>query len=208
MRAALILVLTSCALTSRSAPLELEYYTPDAPASPAVSSRVVSDRAPRVRLGRVSLPLDMREQIFARTSAVELLKYDHRRWTDAPDVFVRSALRRALFERGALTEAATGVALRLEIDVIAFEERRVPYLAGHVRLAYRIIDEGDVVSRGIVDVARPACTAAFDAVVIAIGAALDEASTRVARAVETAAGSESANAPLVTQRACVAPTVH
>lgn len=189
-RAVMLAVLAGCALTSRSRPVEVRYFTPE-------PARVTRDRAApapsrpddvaRIRLGRIEPSDHLREEIVHRESPYELAPYETRRWTEAPDAYVERALERALFADRPLEEALGGRALTLEVDVLAFEEVRAPRHAGRVELRYRLTDERDVIETGVVTAERPVRTSRFEGVVAAIGAALDEATGRIAEVVERTA---------------------
>ena len=181
---AVLAVLGGCALTSRSAPLEVRYFSPEPP-PPGPRPRPQADTAPaehraRVRLGRVVPSAHLREEIVRRTSAVELERSPIRRWTEQPDAYVRRALARALFDERPLDEAVGGRALTLHVEVVAFEEVVGARHVGRVGLHYRLHDERTVLDSGVVTVERDVAGGDFAAVVTAIGAALDEASARIA----------------------------
>jgi cholesterol transport system auxiliary component len=119
------LVLAGCALTAKGEPLRPRYFTPDtnAPATPHL-------RAPasnlRLRLGPVVASSGLREQIPYRDSEHELGYYQERRWTERPEVFLRRALSRSLFEEHGAIRVVSGFAPTLEVELTAFEEIRVP----------------------------------------------------------------------------------
>ena len=183
-RCVVLVVLAGCALTSRSEPLEVRYFSPE----PARAARAAQPDTPagelaRVRIGRIEPSSHLRAEIVHRESPYELSRYESRRWTESPDAYVERSLERALFEARPLEEAVSGRALTLEVDVVAFEEIREPRHAGRVELRYRLTDERDVIDSGVVTAERPVREAEFEGVVAAIGAALEEATGRVADAV-------------------------
>jgi uncharacterized lipoprotein YmbA len=177
--AAFALGLTACALTSKSRPLEVEYFAPTAPIGEGTvrADASTEPEAPKVRLRRVFSGSHLRTRIAYRTSPVRLEFYEAKRWTEPPEEYARRALEQSLFERGLLVTG--GAAPELEVEVIAFEEIQAPRHSGRVRLRYRLIDRREVVDERTIDVVRPA-GATFDSLVLAIGAALDDASARLA----------------------------
>ena len=210
MRALLLLTLGACALTSRSTPEDIQYFTPEVAATAPRTTTTTATTArstPRVRLGRVTAPTHLRDQIAARTSEVQVGHYYGRRWTESPEIYVRRALARALFHELGLVEAVRGDALTLDVELIAFEELRGPPLGGHVRLAYRLSDGDTVVDSGQVDIRHPACDARFGSVVTAIGAALAEASARIGDVVATELGAPRLAPAIATSATCGPPVV-
>lgn len=183
----LLLILTGCALTSRSAPVDIRYFSPIA-ASPAqhgspllhASTAPVPGDLPRVRIGTVAPSDHLREDIARRTSPFELELYATRRWTEAPETYVQRALADALFQDRPLAEAVSGPAVTLHVDVLAFEEIAAPTAGGRVQLRYRLADERSVLAAGVITVERPAKGTGFVPIVAAIGAALEAASGQLA----------------------------
>jgi cholesterol transport system auxiliary component len=117
--------LAGCALLGKSEPSVPHYFTPEFGGSPAVP------RAPpglQLRLGRVEGWSHLRERMVSRGAAGELSYSDDRRWTERPEVYLRRALSRALFEERGLVEALTGRAITLEVELIAFEEVERPHV--------------------------------------------------------------------------------
>lgn len=169
--AALLILLGACALTSKSKPLDIEYFAPPIAnrSDPTPSSDAA--RGVKIRLRRVESGSHLRSRIAYRTSEVQLNFYDARRWTEPPDVYVRRALEQALYERGVLVTG--GVAVDLEVEVVAFEQLEAER-AGRVALRYRLVDRREVIAEDEVDVSRPA-SGDFTSLVAAIGDALDAA---------------------------------
>ena len=187
-----IAVLASCALTSKSAPVELRYFTPPAAAAERAPAPDVTSRA-RVRLGRVTPSAHLRYAIVHRESAVEVAPYETLRWTESPDAYVRRALSRALFEAHPLDQAVGGAAPTLDVEIVAFEQ--VHQTAGRVELRYVLHDDRAVIARGRIAIEQPAGGAAIEQVVAAIGAALDRASAELADRVVAALRAPVAPAP-------------
>jgi cholesterol transport system auxiliary component len=171
-----LIVLAGCALTSRSTPVELRYFVP-----PIHAATAVAGEGPLLRLGRVTPTTLLRERILHRDTEVELGRYETLRWTDRPEAYVRRALERALFDSHRFAQAVGGDAPTLDVDVLAFEEvRRGARRFGRVVLAYDLRDEQRVLAHGTVAIEREAAPN-IDAVVAAIGDALDAATAELAR---------------------------
>jgi ABC-type uncharacterized transport system auxiliary subunit len=189
-RGAWLLVLASCSVLSKNKPLEVRYFAPPSgTTSQLVASRGDESFAPsppttRLRLGRVDASAYLRERIAYRDSAVGLRLYDDLRWTEDPDAFVRRAITHALFDRR-LEQALGGAVPVLDIEVLAFEEVRIPHRArsARVTLGYRLRDDRDVIASGTFMADRPVHGEGVEPFVAAIGAALQEASERVAETV-------------------------
>src|SRR3954464_15154107 len=121
MKLALMLVLcsTGCALLGKSDPQLSRYYTPEYDAA----TRAVPARSDlQLRLGRVEAWSHLRERMAVRTSTRELTYREDRRWTERPEVYLRRALSRALFEERGVVESLSGRGSSLDVELIAFEE--------------------------------------------------------------------------------------
>src|SRR3954463_13816127 len=64
-----------------------------------------------------------------RTSARELQYSEDHHWTERPEIFLRRALSRTLFEERGLTASLSSRAVTLEVELIAFEEVEQPHVA-------------------------------------------------------------------------------
>ncbi len=174
----LCIALASCALTSKSAPVELRYFSPETTSIPAPPS---SEPHARLRVGRITASSNLRYAIVHRDSAVELAPYETLRWTDTPDTYLRRALVRALFESRPLDQAVGGAAPTLDVELLAFEEVvRGDHHGGRVVLRYVLHDDQAVLARGEIAVERAAAGPTIEPVVAAIGAALDAATEKLA----------------------------
>jgi cholesterol transport system auxiliary component len=180
----LCLALAACALTSKSRPLDVRYFSPDMSAITApVRARTppFGARPARLRLGRVTAGAHLSYRIVHRTSPVELGIYDDLRWTERPEDYVRRALERELFEARPLVEATDDGVPTLQIEVLAFEEvDRGAARAGRVQLRYRLDGPEDVLASGVITVDRNARGPAMDDIVAAIASALNAASSQLA----------------------------
>ena len=119
-------VLSGCALLGKNDPLVPRYFTPeldgDAPRAPVRSDL-------QLRLGRVEGWSHVREQMAARNPARELFYHEDRRWTERPEIYLRRALSRTLFEERGLIASLSGRAVTLDVELIAFEEIEQPHKA-------------------------------------------------------------------------------
>lgn len=160
---------TGCALTSKSEPRELRYFTlAAAPATPGTAPT-----CGELRLGRVTAPSHLQRAIERRVSPVELVPYDTLRWAESPADYVRRAVARAV-----IAQAVGGPAPVLELEVTAFEETARG--GGRVELRYQLRDDRKVIASGTVSAERAAPRAGIEATVGAIGDALAIASDELA----------------------------
>jgi len=176
---AMLVMVASCALTAKSEPRELRYFSPPIAEADAVAGVPCG----RVRLGRIVANDQLRLPIERRVSAVELVPYDSLRWTERPDVFARRAITRAVYARP-VEQAVGGQGLVLDVELTGFEEVA---RGGRVALHYAVRDEIRVVATGTIEVERPARATTIEATVIAIGEALTAASDELAGRVVAAA---------------------
>lgn len=177
---AALVAASGCALLSNPPPLEVRYFSPEgvdrmATARPA-------EPVAELRLGRIGSSANLRSHIVHRDSAFELGEYETLRWTENPEVYLRRALTRSLFEEGPFRQSLALSGARLDVTLIAFEERRHGAArSGRVQLRYELQADDQVLQSGVVTVERPAETGAgFVGVVVAIGKALDQASAELA----------------------------
>jgi cholesterol transport system auxiliary component len=162
MRAFLLLLpigtLAGCALLGKSAPVVPRYYTPayEERSAPAQARSTLE-----LRLGRVEGVSHLRERMVVRTAGGEVVYDEARSWTERPEVFLRQALERDLFEERGLVEVRSGRAITLDVELLAFEEVAQPHqvrLRARVRLAddrIGLLDETVTVERPVVEVAEP-----------------------------------------------------
>jgi ABC-type uncharacterized transport system auxiliary subunit len=187
-----IALLAGCALTRKSAPLQIRQFTPEVPYEAGAPTTTCGALA----LGRITASGHLRYRIAHRSSPVEISLYETLRWTDHPDSYVRRALERELFHQAALSQALYGSGLTLDVDVLGFEELETPRAAGRVQLAFRLRDDRSVITSGVLTTTRPSASPKIEDVVTAIG----EATAAAARDVTARV------APIVRARAhCTAP---
>jgi uncharacterized lipoprotein YmbA len=175
---ATLIAVAGCSLLPSSGPVNDRYFTPE-----LTSATIHAPKSSTtLRLGPVSSTVHTK--IVHRDSATEVGMYDTLRWANEPEVFVREALRRALFDRGALRESDDDLPT-LDVDVLAFEEvRRGSARSGRVQLRWRLHDDKGS-SDGLVTAEVPAKATTIDAIVDAISAALAEATEHLASEVAT-----------------------
>lgn len=148
------LVGAGCALTSKSAPLPVRYFTPEA----ANVRRMDAPRAApatELRLGQVNAAAYIREKIVYRTSAHELGFHERWRWSEDTEATVKRALARSLFQEHGLRQAVSGAGPVLEVDIDTFEDRQGPRRVAHVDLTWRLRDAKVVLAQRTVTVERP-----------------------------------------------------
>jgi cholesterol transport system auxiliary component len=171
----------SCALTERSKPLEVSFYTPERVRIDAATSR--PPVGPPLRLGRVSSGVGLGERIAFRDGKYEVGYYDGRRWTERPEVYVRRAITRTLFEEGGLDRALSESAPTLDVEVLSFEEVKMP-TAHAAHIALRVVLSTDrVLLEDTVGASEPIGGGTFEDVVAALARALDGTSNEVMRRV-------------------------
>jgi cholesterol transport system auxiliary component len=148
-----------CALLTKSDAFVSRYFTPETGEPvpvPAAASGL------ELRLGRVNSAAYIKDKIVFRDSAYEVGYYEGKRWTENPEVYVRRAVERALFDRRGVRRVVYGAATTLDVDVVAFEEVLVPKHVGRVQLSYSMMDDRVVRFARSITVERPIASAASD----------------------------------------------
>ncbi len=172
------LVLSSnCALFSKGEVSFPRYFTPDLPKG---ATKVGSKRSGvELRLGRVSAGSYIGEKIVYRESDYEVGFYDFRLWTEKPEVYLRRALTRVLFEEEGLMSIVSGAAPTLDVELVSFEEVRAPQHVALVRIAFSVHDDRSVSLQQTMAIERaiptPEKGREADAVAEALGDALRQA---------------------------------
>ncbi len=141
--------LTGCALMSKSEPLTVRYFSPERPPSgrePPVVAVPASTTATEalgraLKLGSVVGGADLRTQLAFRTAEHELGYDEEIRWTEEPEVYLRRALSRALFEERGLQQVISGPSPTLDVELVAFEERTVEPRTARVMAVVRVHDD-------------------------------------------------------------------
>ena len=165
-----------CALLSKSDAFVARYFTPE---SAAPSGVPTASSGLELRLGRVNSAAYIKDKIVFRDSAYEIGYYEERRWTENPEVYVRRAVERALFDRRGVRQVVYGSGTTLDVDIVAFEEVLAPEHVGRVQLSYSMIDDRVVRFARSVTIERPIAKVAgeanADATVQALSASLVDA---------------------------------
>jgi ABC-type uncharacterized transport system auxiliary subunit len=171
-------LLAGCALLGKSDPVVPRYFTPDSrDAAPAVERR--SDL--QLRLGRIGAGSHLSERMAARRMDREIVYREDMRWTERPEIYLRRALSRAIFEDRGVVESLSGRSVTLDVELIAFEEIEEPHQARmQAQLTLRddrvgLLEETITVDRPVTAQGDPAA-----AVVEALSGALQAGVTRIA----------------------------
>ncbi|MGB8931371.1 MAG: ABC-type transport auxiliary lipoprotein family protein [Anaeromyxobacteraceae bacterium] len=125
--------LSGCALLGKSEPVVPRYFAAEYDGE-AHAARARPEL--QLRLDRVEGWSHLRERMVVRSSAREFLFREDRRWLERPEVYLRRALARTLFEERGVVEAISGRAVTLEVELIAFEELAQPH---EIRLQARVV---------------------------------------------------------------------
>jgi cholesterol transport system auxiliary component len=181
-----------CALTSKADALsprffsaELQRKAPDLPEP---------EGAPlELRLGQVDAAAHLEERIAYRLHGAELGYYEDRRWTEAPENYLRRALERELFERRHIRRVISGAGSTLDVELTAFEELRGPPTRVRLALSYTLHDARQSSLERSLVIEQPLAAAdepdraqqVAAALGVALGAAVAEISDQVARKLRT-----------------------
>jgi len=175
---------SGCALLSKSAPIKPRYFSPERPGDvPQAASRRL-DPPVELRLGRVGSVANLEEMLVFRDSPREVGYYRLRRWTEAPEQYLKRRLTRVLFEERGLREVVGGGGPTLDVQLTAFEEVRAPRRLARVQVIVKLHGDRLVNWEETVTVEQPVIVARggdpADASVEAIGKALRAAVDRIA----------------------------
>jgi ABC-type uncharacterized transport system auxiliary subunit len=177
--------LGGCAAFSKATPVDVRYFSPE-PADrddPPVARH--DEVGTRLCVGRITSSALLRNRILYRESSFELATYDDFRWTEYPEAYLRRALVRSLFEDHRFAQVLGGHCPTLDVELIAFEEvRRGTARLGRVQVGYRLHENQAVLASGVMTRERPATGEGPTPVVAAVGAALREATARIADVIE------------------------
>jgi cholesterol transport system auxiliary component len=174
-----------CALIQKSKPIETVYYTPEQ-ASSGVASRQAERGGPLLRLGLVAARSDLGQRIAFGDGAYQIHYYDNHRWTLRPEVYVRRALTRALFEEAGFRRDTQSAGPALDVEVLAFQEVKAPG-RHEARVALSLVLSTDhVLLEDRVLASQPVEGNGFEDFISAMARALNESSNEVARRVGSA----------------------
>jgi cholesterol transport system auxiliary component len=186
---------SACALTSKADLVTTRYFSPERvrprldSADATVAPRAAGTQGLALRLGRVSSGPNLRERIAYRDAAFEVGFYEELRWAERPEIYVRRAFSRALFEDHRLQRVLGGLAPTLEIEVLGFDDLRLKTgRAARVQLHFALYEDDSVLFEDTVTVDRAVAgdAPAFESVVASMSMALDAATEEVAVKVERA----------------------
>jgi ABC-type uncharacterized transport system auxiliary subunit len=188
-----LVLCSGCALLSKAQPLSPRYFSPEAPEQGAVAASAVPLE---LRLGQVEASAELEERIAYRTSEAELGYYETWRWTEPPQVYLRRALSRELFERRGLVRVISGVAPTLDVELVSFEEIRDGTPRGRVEVRISLRGERRVLLERSLRVERPIASGSegdaplrlTKALSLALGDAVVQAADLVAARLASASG--------------------
>lgn len=180
-------LLTGCALTGKGDVLNIRWFDPEQPRARLTSAGphgVGTREAPvasglALELGAVRSSGNLREKIVYRSSPLEVGYYEEKRWTERPEVYVRRALERTLFEERGIKRVLAGQAPTLDVELVAFEEIRQPHGA-RIQLRFLVHDGRDSLLERTITIDRPAASGDLG-FVRAMSEALDAAAEEVTR---------------------------
>jgi ABC-type uncharacterized transport system auxiliary subunit len=195
-----------CAFFGKSEPFTPRFYSAERAGTPGPAAAVATPDV-RLRLGGIVGGSHLRERIAYRSGERELGFYEGRRWAERPEVYLRRALSRALFEERGLGRAISGLAPTLEVELTDFDELRIDPHRVRVRAHVLLIDARTVrfehtfgadeaVAEGEDD--DDAYARVADAFARALGKVVDEISDRIVAELRTpppSAAPTSAPAP-------------
>ncbi|MCA1665450.1 MAG: ABC-type transport auxiliary lipoprotein family protein [Myxococcales bacterium] len=181
------LLCAGCALTSKSDPVTLRYFTPDAVPAPtrAAVDANGAGRGLELRIGRVNAASNIKDRIAFRDESHEIGYYDDLRWSEKPESYLRRAIARALFEERGVRELVGRAGATLEIELDAFEELRAPRHVARVEITWLVRDEQAVQLQRSFTIERAIAPAASNkradaiasAMAVALAAAVDGIAT-------------------------------
>ena len=193
-----VLVL-GCALTSKSQPIQPRFFSPERSGAAPEPASAPAPLAMELRIGHVTAASYLDERMVFRDSPVELGYYQERRWTEAPEEYVRRRIERALFEERGLRHVVGGSAPTLEVELTAFEEIRNPKRIARVQVSARLQDarlvRWEETMTVDVPVAASSKESSADELVLALGDALTLMVNRLAERVTAELGAPPRLAP-------------
>jgi cholesterol transport system auxiliary component len=170
-----------CAILFKSDAFVPRYFSLESTATPA---EPIAACGLELRLGRINAAAYIKDRIVFRESAYEVGYYEERRWTEMPESYVRRELSRALFDRRGVRQIMYGPGTALDVDLVAFEEVRVPKHVGRVELRFVVVGDRSVRFTRSIAVERAVGNVTGDA---AAGAIVQALSTAMVEAVDTLA---------------------
>ena len=173
---------------SKTAVEPIRYFRPEPPPDGAAARAKAPGAPSPVWLRRVTAASHLHELMARRTSDVEIGFNDLERWTSTPASFVERALAVELFEVLGVERSESARSPRLDVEVLAFEERMAPRHVATVALAVSLLDgrelsilERTFTAESLIDNTVESSDPA--AVARAMGIALDQAVRAAAAAI-------------------------
>jgi ABC-type uncharacterized transport system auxiliary subunit len=183
----LCLLSAACALTSRSEPMQVRYFTADlAESQRGATPSMRGGPAVSMRLERVRSSSHLSEAIAYRTGVHELGYYEQERWTERPEAFLERGLERAFFQEQGVKRVIGGISETLSVELVSFEEVRGPKPVARVEVGFTLHDERSSQLEQTIRVERPIAANASDpaaGAVAALSDALSEAIDKIAQTV-------------------------
>jgi cholesterol transport system auxiliary component len=133
-------MLTGCALTNKADASHARFFSPE---RDPIEQQSPDAGAPalELRLGHVGSASHLEERMSYRLDPAEVGYYDDRRWTEAPESYLRRALERELFERRGIRRVLSGSGMTLDVELTAFEELKGSKPSVRVALHVTLHDE-------------------------------------------------------------------
>jgi cholesterol transport system auxiliary component len=157
---ALSMPLLGCALFTKSDPVVLRYFTPEAIGARPDRPGAARATAPRktsleLRMGRINAASYVKDRIAFRDKSYEIGYYEKLRWTEKPEAYLRRALARALFEEQGVHQIISGPGTTMDVDLDAFEELRSPRHAARMQVTWALRDDQRVQFQETFVIERP-----------------------------------------------------
>src|SRR6185503_11724326 len=115
-------------------------FSPE-PEMPAAVQPVPVGPPLALRLGQVEAASHIDERFAYRLEPSELSYYEERRWTEAPERYLRRALERELFQRRAIRRIVSGPGTTLDVELTALEELRSAPARVRLALSFSLHDD-------------------------------------------------------------------
>ena len=140
LRLALFGLLSDCALTSKADAIYPRFFSPEAEPAQTVSPPPARTTL-ALRMGQVEAASYVEERFAYRLGPSELAYYEDRRWTEAPERYVRRALERELFQQRNIRRTVSGPGSTLDVELTAFEELQGAPARVRLALNFSLHDE-------------------------------------------------------------------
>lgn len=193
-------LLSDCALTSKAQAVYPRFFSPE----PEMARVLPLPAGPplALRLGQVYAASHIDERFAYRLEPAELSYYEERRWTEAPERYLRRALERELFQRRGIQRIVSGPGNTLDVELTAFEELRGPPARVRLALSFSLHDDRQSQLERSLVVERPLPANAYSAsardvtaaLTLALAAAVLEVSEQVTRSLPAPVSDSSAKA--------------